>query len=131
MASLLMPRSACRANAVLEQEAPWAALKKGNEAQKAHAGRVLVTALESARIAAVLMAPVVPGLAERVLQQLACAPPRAVRACRAAPNQGCTGDERCMGALTSLLVGMVHGLLLDCQSCMAAQLRPEDRQDAL
>lgn len=56
---------------LLEQEAPWTALKKGGEAEKAHAGAVLMAALESARIAAVLMAPVVPALASRLLHQLA------------------------------------------------------------
>eukprot|EP00892_Ulva_mutabilis_P003905 jgi/Ulvmu1/1887/UM012_0044.1 len=59
-----------RANRLLEDEAPWTALKKGSDAEKAAAGITLVAALEAARIVAVLLAPVVPQLSQRLLAQL-------------------------------------------------------------
>jgi methionyl-tRNA synthetase len=57
-------------NLYLDQTAPWTALKKGDDAQKEEAGRVLVAVLETARIAAVGLLPVCPALAQRMLQQL-------------------------------------------------------------
>lgn len=63
----------CRANLLLEETQPWTALKKGSEEEKAAAGATLVTALEGARIAAVLLAPVTPGVSRRVYEQLGLA----------------------------------------------------------
>jgi methionyl-tRNA synthetase len=60
----------CRANLLLEETAPWSALKKGTEDEKAAAGVNLVAALEGARIVSVLLAPVVPSLSSRIYDQL-------------------------------------------------------------
>ena len=60
----------CRANRLLEETAPWTALKKGSDEEKAAAGVTLVAALEGTRIVAVLLAPVVPALSQRILAQL-------------------------------------------------------------
>jgi methionyl-tRNA synthetase len=59
-----------RANQLLEDVAPWTALKKGDVEQKELAAVELVTALEGARIASVLLAPVTPALSARVYSQL-------------------------------------------------------------
>lgn len=64
---------------MLEEEAPWAALKRGSDEEKAAAGVTLVAALEGARIAAVLLAPVVPALSHRLLTQLGLDTPLSVR----------------------------------------------------
>ena len=60
----------CRANLLLEETAPWTALKKGSDSERQAAKETLVAVLEGARIAAVLLAPVTPGLATRILAQL-------------------------------------------------------------
>jgi methionyl-tRNA synthetase len=60
----------CRANQLLEETAPWTALKKGSEADKAAAHVTLVAALEGTRVAAVLLSPVVPELSQRIHDQL-------------------------------------------------------------
>ncbi|WIA38275.1 hypothetical protein OEZ86_001615 [Tetradesmus obliquus] len=57
-------------NLYLEQTAPWSALKKGSDEEKAAAGRVLVAVLETARILAVALSPITPGLSSRIYQQL-------------------------------------------------------------
>jgi methionyl-tRNA synthetase len=57
-------------NLYLEQTAPWTALKKGSDEEKAAAGRVLVAVLETARILAVALSPITPGLSSRIYQQL-------------------------------------------------------------
>ena len=55
---------------LLEETEPWGALKKGSEEEKAAAGATLVAALEGARIAAALLAPVTPTISRRVYKQL-------------------------------------------------------------
>jgi methionyl-tRNA synthetase len=57
-------------NLYLEQTAPWTALKKGSDEEKVAAGRVLVAVLETARILAVALSPITPGLSSRIYQQL-------------------------------------------------------------
>ncbi|KAF8062044.1 OVA1 [Scenedesmus sp. PABB004] len=61
---------AAAGNLYLEQTAPWSALKKGDDAERAAAGRVLVAVLEAARILAVALSPVTPGLSARMYGQL-------------------------------------------------------------
>jgi methionyl-tRNA synthetase len=55
---------------MLEQTAPWTAIKKGTPEEQQDAKMTLVAALEATRIAAVLLAPVVPGLSSRIFTQL-------------------------------------------------------------
>ena len=55
---------------MLEETAPWTALKKGTQEQKAAAHVTLVAALEGTRIAAVILSPVVPELSQRIHTQL-------------------------------------------------------------
>jgi methionyl-tRNA synthetase len=57
-------------NLYLEQTAPWTAFKRGTDADKAAAGAALVTVLETARILAVALSPITPGLSSRIYQQL-------------------------------------------------------------
>jgi methionyl-tRNA synthetase len=57
-------------NLYLEQTAPWTAFKKGTDADKAAAGAALVAVLETARILAVALSPITPGLSSRIYQQL-------------------------------------------------------------
>lgn len=59
-----------RANQLLEETAPWAALKKGTDEQKVAAHVTLVAALEGTRIAAVMLSPVVPELSQKIHAQL-------------------------------------------------------------
>ena len=54
----------------MEDTAPWTALKKGSEEDKAAAALTLVAVVESVRIVAVLLAPIVPDLASRIHLQL-------------------------------------------------------------
>lgn len=61
---------ASAANLYVDQAAPWTALKKGTDQEKAAAGQVMVAVLEAARILAVALSPVTPGLAARMYQQL-------------------------------------------------------------
>lgn len=63
---------ATRGNQYLEEMAPWTALKKGNEEQKAEAGKVLVAVLETARILALALLPITPSLSNKILTQLGC-----------------------------------------------------------
>lgn len=57
-------------NLFIDQTAPWTAFKKGTEEDKQQAGRVLVAVLETARILAVSLSPITPGLSAKVYQQL-------------------------------------------------------------
>jgi len=61
---------AAAGNLYLEQTAPWTALKKGTDDEKQQARKVLVAVLEAARILAVALSPVTPGLSGRAYQQL-------------------------------------------------------------
>ncbi|WP_017324921.1 methionine--tRNA ligase [Synechococcus sp. PCC 7336] len=54
-------------NKFLETEAPWTLYKQGN---RAAVERVLYSVLESVRIAAILLSPIVPDLSLRILVQL-------------------------------------------------------------
>lgn len=81
---------------MLEEEAPWTALKKGSDEEKAAAGVTLVAALEGARVAAVLLAPVVPALSQRLLTQLGLDTPLAVRPRHTpSPPQACVYRRTC------------------------------------
>lgn len=57
-------------NLYVDQQAPWTALKKGTDEDKEAAGRVMVAVLEAARILAVALSPITPGLSGRIYQQL-------------------------------------------------------------
>lgn len=61
---------AVRGNLFLEETAPWTALKKGTDDEKAAAARGLVAVLETARIVALLLAPVTPRVSDKMLSQL-------------------------------------------------------------
>lgn len=61
---------AAAGNLYLEQTAPWTAFKKGSDAEREAAGRVLVVVLEASRILAVALSPVTPALSARVYAQL-------------------------------------------------------------
>lgn len=61
---------AAAANLYVDQAAPWTALKKGSDEEKEAAGRVMVAVLEAARILAVAISPITPGLSSRMYQQL-------------------------------------------------------------
>lgn len=61
---------AAAANLYVDQQAPWTALKKGTDEEKAAAGRVMVAVLEAARVLAVALSPITPGLSSRMYQQL-------------------------------------------------------------
>jgi methionyl-tRNA synthetase len=58
------------ANQYVDQQAPWTALKKGSDEEKAAAGRAMVAVLEAGRILAVALSPIAPGVASRMYQQL-------------------------------------------------------------
>ena len=84
----------CRANRLLEETAPWTALKKGSPEEQAAAGVTLVAALEGARIVAVLLAPVTPSLSQRVLTQLGLDTPLSVRRCTHCARRRCADSTR-------------------------------------
>ena len=57
---------------MLEDTAPWSKIKSDDEEEKTGAAQTLLTALEAARIVAVLLAPVIPNLSATLLAQLGC-----------------------------------------------------------
>jgi methionyl-tRNA synthetase len=59
-----------RANALLQETAPWTKIKSGTDKEKADAELTIVAVLEGARIVAVLLAPVTPQLSARIMTQL-------------------------------------------------------------
>lgn len=59
-----------RGNQFLEEQAPWTAFKKGDDADKARAAAALVAVLEGLRVAAVLLSPVTPSLSAAIYSQL-------------------------------------------------------------
>lgn len=59
-----------RGNLYLQETTPWIALKKGTDEEKEAAQAVLVAVLETARIVAVLLSPLIPALSQRILTQL-------------------------------------------------------------
>jgi Anticodon binding domain of methionyl tRNA ligase len=98
----------CRANVLLEETAPWSTIKKGSDEEKAAAAATLVTALEAARVTAVLLAPVTPDLSCRLLRQLGLEASTEVRACTY--RCLCVGDNakdvsRCRGVSLAHLHG--------------------------
>lgn len=62
-----------RGNLLLQEAAPWSALKNGTDAEKVTAAEVLCIVLEIARVAAVVLLPLTPALSGRCLQQLGLA----------------------------------------------------------
>jgi methionyl-tRNA synthetase len=60
------------ANLYLNERAPWTVMKHGGEEQAVAAD--LYAVLEASRIVAVLLAPLLPELSERMLQQLGQTP---------------------------------------------------------
>ena len=57
-------------NRLFDAAAPWATLKSEDEAEVAAGAEALLVAMESVRCAAVMLSPIVPGVAAKVYQQL-------------------------------------------------------------
>lgn len=63
-----------RGNLFINETTPWNAFKKGSSDDKEEAQAVLVAVLETARIVAVLLFPLMPSLSNRILAQLGISP---------------------------------------------------------